>query len=342
MKTNPKISVCISFYNNSNYIKECLESVICQTYKNFEIVIFNDGSDSLEVKRLNQIIQLLKLKVNIINSVNVGRLAARLNLYKECDGDIIFTLDSDDYISETNAFDKIIKEFVNKGVDCVLFNCTRSDRRQNYIDYSALVITNGKVLIENLKSYFCTSDQSSSLCLKAFSKSLISFDINQLSKKLNMAEDRYLFAHILDNITTCSLINEPLYFYRLNFSSVMLDDFNLDNFRSSIFVEKFISDCAQKWCVEKYDYCSYVYHYIIYNAINRIAVSKFNKLKKIQLIYNIRNFHEVSSVLCENINYCSFFEKFICKLFVWSKFRIIFMLIWFKNIIKKRIKNEQR
>ncbi len=40
----PLISVCISTYNASLFIQECIDSILCQTYDNFELLIVDDGS----------------------------------------------------------------------------------------------------------------------------------------------------------------------------------------------------------------------------------------------------------------------------------------------------------
>lgn len=90
-----KVSVIIPVYNSSKHIKECLESVINQTYKNIEIIVVDDASsdNSTEIiKNLND------PRINIIQlKQNLGVARARNKGIEIATGDYICFLDSDDY-----------------------------------------------------------------------------------------------------------------------------------------------------------------------------------------------------------------------------------------------------
>lgn len=95
-----KISVIIPVFNAAKYISETLESVINQTFKDFEIVCIDDGStdNSLEI------IEKYKLKdsrIKVLSQNNSGVVAARNNAIKNAVGEFIFPLDSDDIIDIT-------------------------------------------------------------------------------------------------------------------------------------------------------------------------------------------------------------------------------------------------
>ena len=90
-----KVSVIIPVYNSKKHIKECIDSVINQTYKNLEIIIVNDKSNDSSLK----IIKNIKDKrIKIINlSKNSGVSIARNKGIELSTGDLICFLDSDDY-----------------------------------------------------------------------------------------------------------------------------------------------------------------------------------------------------------------------------------------------------
>lgn len=87
----PKFSVIIPVYNVEKYIKKCLDSVVNQTFKDYEIIVVNDGTKdhSMDIVK--------NYNVKIINQKNQGQSAARNAGVKKAKGDYIIFLDSDDY-----------------------------------------------------------------------------------------------------------------------------------------------------------------------------------------------------------------------------------------------------
>ena len=88
----PLVSVIIPNYNYENFIVRTVESVFSQTYKNFEIVVVDDGSNDNSIKVLNT----FGNKIKIIEQENAGVSAARNNGVKNSTGDYIAFLDADD------------------------------------------------------------------------------------------------------------------------------------------------------------------------------------------------------------------------------------------------------
>ncbi|MCE3047222.1 glycosyltransferase family 2 protein [Helicobacter kayseriensis] len=93
----PLVSVIIPIYNVSRYLKECLDSVVSQTYKHLEIILINDGSEdgSEEIARE----YLYDPRVQLISQINKGLSAARNVGMKKASGAYIMFVDSDDYLS---------------------------------------------------------------------------------------------------------------------------------------------------------------------------------------------------------------------------------------------------
>src|SRR3990167_8387680 len=94
MKNKPKISVIMSVYNGTPFLEEAVESILKQTYKNFEFIIVDDASTDETWKYLkflnDQRIKLLK------NTKNLG-LAASLNIaLRQAQGDFVARMDADD------------------------------------------------------------------------------------------------------------------------------------------------------------------------------------------------------------------------------------------------------
>lgn len=106
MMNTPKISVIMSVYNGMPYLEEATESVLNQTYKNFEFIIVDDASTDQSWKYLKSIkdkrIKLIK------NKKNLG-LAASLNIaLRQAQGDYVARMDADD-VSLPNRFEEQVK-----------------------------------------------------------------------------------------------------------------------------------------------------------------------------------------------------------------------------------------
>ena len=93
----PKVSIIIPCFNLGEYIYETIESVLSQTFQNFEIIIINDGSTDQETNRI--IDELNNSKFKIIKTSNQGPAKARNNGILQAQGDYILPLDADDLIA---------------------------------------------------------------------------------------------------------------------------------------------------------------------------------------------------------------------------------------------------
>ena len=93
------ITVIIPIYNVSKYLKNCLESVINQTYKNLEIICVNDGSTDNSLEILKEYKERDE-RIIIIDKKNAGVSAARNDGIEKASGEYLFCVDGDDYIDE--------------------------------------------------------------------------------------------------------------------------------------------------------------------------------------------------------------------------------------------------
>ncbi len=117
-----KISVIIPVYNTGDYLSKCLDSVLNQTYKNFECIIVDDGSqdDSL---RICQEYAKKDSRITVIHQENKGQSVARNVALDIITGDYIQFIDSDDWI-ETEMFSTMLAEAEDTNADIVMCNAT--------------------------------------------------------------------------------------------------------------------------------------------------------------------------------------------------------------------------
>ena len=117
----PKISVIVPVYNTEEYLEQCLNSLISQTYKNLEIICVNDGSTDKSSNILENYSKLDE-RIKIINQENQGFTAARNRGLKEISGDWIAFLDSDDWLN-IDCYQKFFESLQKaENFDVYMFN----------------------------------------------------------------------------------------------------------------------------------------------------------------------------------------------------------------------------
>ena len=119
---NPLVSVLIANYNNEIFIPECINSIRKQTYKNIEIIFFDDCSkdNSIdEIKNFEEVKIIQNKEKTKIGSFN--QMKAFEEAYKLSRGEIILLLDSDDYLHE-NKIEEIVNFFNNNKDAKIVFD----------------------------------------------------------------------------------------------------------------------------------------------------------------------------------------------------------------------------
>ncbi len=115
----PKFSIIVPIYNKAPYVKKALESIVIQTFKDWELIIVDDGStdNSMNVVR-ERISELGSERVRVIQQQNAGVAAARNNGVKESRGEYICFLDADDWWEPTflEEMDRLITEYPDAGI----------------------------------------------------------------------------------------------------------------------------------------------------------------------------------------------------------------------------------
>jgi len=91
-----KVSIIVPVYNTEKYLAQCIDSVISQTYKNWELIMIDDGSTDSSGIILDKYAGDDD-RIKIIHKVNEGQFISRRKGILAASGDYILFLDSDDY-----------------------------------------------------------------------------------------------------------------------------------------------------------------------------------------------------------------------------------------------------
>ena len=272
-----KVSIIVPAYNSEKFIEKCINTVAEQTYKEFEMIIINDGSTDSTLDIINS----FKEKYNwlrVITIENHGQGYARNLGIKEAEGDYILFLDSDDLLKR-DTLEKTIKKIEKDHSDLVMFDWERysevdkkvkKSSKKNFFTKNSL---RGKECIEilQLKAYYTVA----ALYSREF---LINNDIKYAEG--HIYEDNVFIVKIATNAKKISFIKEPLYIVVSNDESDTKTAYNTDKHYKAYI--KAVEECID--VLQKSDYTPTEYYdYYIY------ALQKFLFYYKKRTPKNERN-----------------------------------------------------
>lgn len=119
MQEKIKISVLMPVYNVENYLRQSIDSVLLQTYKNWELIIVDDGSSD-DSGRICDEYAAEDERINVIHKSNMGLLSARRDGIKAARGDYGIFLDSDDFL-EADCMERIVSEIEKTSADIIIY-----------------------------------------------------------------------------------------------------------------------------------------------------------------------------------------------------------------------------
>lgn len=211
MIKSPKISIIIPCYNYGKYLMEAVNSVLNQTFTDFEIIIVDDGSTDPFTLNLLKNLSLPHTKTYFITNQGVSN--ARNYGSSLSKGEFVLFLDADDYLSP-NYLEKTISILENKKEIDFVSTWTNVFGTENYI-WKTKLASKANILGENTLSV-------ASLFRKSMFVNLNGYDCNLK----HGFEDWELWIRILSNDYKGYIIEEPLFNYRKKTSSLLSDAIN--------------------------------------------------------------------------------------------------------------------
>lgn len=133
-----KVSVIIPVYNQEKYLRKCLDSVVCQTLKEIEIICVDDGSTDSSLSILKDY-EKSDSRIVVISQDNAGAGAARNNGLKHAKGEYLSFLDSDDFF-EPGMLEKSAAKLDETGVDFVVFHSDQYDESKDSFAFAKYVV----------------------------------------------------------------------------------------------------------------------------------------------------------------------------------------------------------
>lgn len=276
---NDKISVIVPVYNVEKYIKQCLESILNQTYKNLEIILIDDGSKDSSGTICDSFAKE-DCRIKVIHQNNQGLSGARNTGLKNITGEYITFIDSDDFI-KNKMFEEMISILKEKNADIIECGTIYCDEKGSYIKEN----TKNKIEIyeknNQMKELILNGNITTMSWGKLYKKDLFENFEFPAGKYHEDVFTAYKLLHISEKTI---VLNQGFYYYRQVSGSIMNSSFNikhLDSIKAILERNKFIEKYYPQY--KKYDYANVVYSSC--KVYERMILSNFSEkrlLKDIQ------------------------------------------------------------
>ena len=283
-----KISIIIPAYNCEKYLNRCLDSVLNQTYNEFEIILVNDGSTD-KTSDICDEYKAIDNRIKVIHKENGGVSSARNIGISKSTGEYIMFLDSDDWI-ERDMVEKLYNNISKyDDIDMGMCGC--------YLEFSSKEKQILQIKLKN-KTYDSTEDYLKEfsyyrdkgvfgyLWNKIFRSSIIK-DNQLLFKKYSIAEDLFFLYELLPYCNKIKVIEDSLYNY-MHENEYSLSKSNKED---SLYINNLFYDKTKEFLynTNSYEinkeyisngYIQGISHYILNNVM-----CEDNKIKKLRKLY---------------------------------------------------------
>lgn len=278
-----KISIVIPVYNAERTIDRLLKTIYEQTYKNYEVVIIDDGSTDKTSKILLKYQNKDNTKIIFQENKGVGK--ARKIGFQNITGDLVFFCDSDDYLPNNNILNKINSKFVEKNCDILMFDVRNvTENGIKTVNCFSKDINPGKHSVEEINDCFLFGP----LFLKIMRKEKL--DENCFVESNNF-EDTYTTYKYLNNCSNFYYDNEEYYVFDETANTKSLTKIkDVNKFINTIdLVIKIYNESKLKnsCCISAFNYYIYLISLIEYHKEWDSIKVQFlkNKMEKLENIF---------------------------------------------------------
>lgn len=241
-------------YNVEKYLPHCLDTVINQTYDNFELILVDDGSTD-SCGRICDEYAAKDSRIKVFHKPNGGLFHTRRFALERITGDYCVFLDSDDYIA-LDMLEKLAAYIEKSKAECIIYGCHWL-RPEGTVDVTCDKKLMNRIVTDKRELYniIFNNDEYNAIwrkCVKAsvFDGRDYSFDFH-----IRNGEDIVQTIEIVENSRTVLFVPDMLYYYRFN-SSSMTHTNKYSHYRANFDVERRIFSFLRRsdaWKKKDYD-----------------------------------------------------------------------------------------
>lgn len=244
MNNNIKFSIMTPVYKVERYLPECIESVLGQTYGNFEFILVDDGSPDHSGEICDEYAKK-DSRIRVFHKPNGGLMHTRRYALERAQGDYYVFLDSDDYLS-LDTLETLSRYIAESGADCVIYGLEwLRPEGTSHIKCSSYDC--GRVITDKRELYnIVFNDEAyNSLCRKCAKASCFDGRDHSRYYHIKRGEDLLQSLEIIENAGSFLFIPETLYCYRVNPASITHSD-SYEGYRANFEVRETVLEFLGK------------------------------------------------------------------------------------------------
>lgn len=291
------LSIVVAVYNAEKYLNQCVDSILSQSFSDFELILVDDGSKDSSPIICDEYVEKDE-RVFVIHQPNGGPVKARVAGMNKARGEYIYFVDSDDWL-EPNALKIACQSAKDNNADIVTFDsyfCYANDRKVALGQIIESGVYDKKALKEKFYPRMLYSGRFfyfgiyAAMWNKIFRKSVVYENMIHVDPKIRIGEDGLTtFASMLDAKKVCVLSTYHLYNYRDNNTSITRS-YCVGQFENAKSLTRTLYDISAKKKV--YDLSGQIDYYFMYHVYS-ISIEEFYFKYKKSLLEKIKHLKEI-------------------------------------------------
>jgi glycosyltransferase involved in cell wall biosynthesis len=226
MNNDINFSIIVPVYNTQKYLHQCIDSVLNQSFKNFQLLLVDDGSIDLSGEICDEYAKA-DGRVQVIHKKNGGNTSARRAGINQAQGEYIGFVDSDDWI-ESDMYENLLKMALKSGADIVSSGYYRSYETSESLIHDDVAVgfygaaDYAEIISILIGAYDGTGRRMApSMWCRIYRKSLIQRVIKGLPDIIQYGEDLYCTISAILKSKSIYVTHDAFYHYRINSSSIV-------------------------------------------------------------------------------------------------------------------------
>jgi glycosyltransferase involved in cell wall biosynthesis len=339
------ISIIVPIYNVEKYLNKCIDSILAQTYTNFELILVNDGSTD-SCREICEEYAQKDRRIKVLHKKNGGVSSARNVGIDVASGEFVAFVDPDDTV-ESNMYEVLLQAGLKYNVDMVVCPINTINLHVGKTSISPIwgkpdCLVNRKEIQEYLLPSIIVDETYSIISIfnKLYKKSLFENHKIRFEENKHFGEDARLNFTIIKVISNLVYVQQPLYNYYIHQRESLGQKFREDLYDYARDNKNFLITLCKEYKLDSLiNKVRRNFTNVTIGHMQDVVVKDIRKEIKIKILTNILNDKDFIEdlLIYKSTNIFSFIIKYICIL---KNEKLFINFIKIKNRVRPYIRRK--